>query len=47
MIFLTIHKISYYKVESFYGEFRNSLAGWQFFNDLWKQRWQAGFWLHQ
>jgi len=27
MIFLTIHKISYSKLESFYGECRNSLAG--------------------
>ena len=27
--------------------FRNPLAGWQFLNGLQKQRWQAGFWLHQ
>ena len=27
--------------------FKNLLAGWQFLNGSYKQRWQAGFWLHQ
>ena len=47
VIFLMIHKISYYKVRVSTGGVESRWLGWQFLNGLQKQRWQAGCWLHQ
>ena len=41
------HKISYYKVTAATGGVETRWLGWQFLYGLQKQRWQAGFWLHQ
>jgi len=29
------------------GSVETRWLGWQFLNGLWKQRWQAGCWIHQ
>jgi len=41
MIFLMIHKISYYKVKVSEGVVETRWLGWQFFNGLYKQRYLA------
>jgi len=47
MIFLMIHKISYYKVRVSTGGEDTRWLRWQFLYGLQKQRWQAGCWLYQ